>query len=214
MRTCPCCDRPDWRSPGSRIRSLRTCQGLRPRRISIALAISRFAVLPSATITASAPGICVLSWLNGWPIRTPVNYKGFPIERKSSTVFLSQYAALPTSCEKVKDCVTTTGHFEPMARTLMKDARKDLIRFPGFKFPVDRSGTPRAGPTRFTSPLAVQSDRFYSFMMFFIFGSCPVNYCPKGNHAAVGSSLKSSPYFRMAQAILAFLAAIAIAALQ
>jgi len=37
--------------------------------------------------------------------------------------------------EKVKDCCTTTGHIGPLARTLMKDARKDLIRWAGQKSP-------------------------------------------------------------------------------
>ncbi|TCK94518.1 transposase [Paraburkholderia sp. BL9I2N2] len=32
---------------------------------------------------------------------------------------------------QVKDCCTTTGHVGPLARTLMKDARKDLIRWAG-----------------------------------------------------------------------------------
>ncbi|MGF6935555.1 hypothetical protein OKW41_004717 [Paraburkholderia sp. UCT70] len=73
MRTCPSCNRPDWRSPGSRTRSVRTCQVLRPRRVIRALAIARSDVLPSATQTASAPGISFLSWLNGWPARTPAD---------------------------------------------------------------------------------------------------------------------------------------------
>ena len=41
--------RPDVRSPGSRARSVRTCQGLRPRRAVRALALSRPSVLPSAS---------------------------------------------------------------------------------------------------------------------------------------------------------------------
>lgn len=65
--------RSDWRSPGSRARSVRTCQGLRPRRIVQALAMARSDVLPSAFWTASAPGTRTLSWLNSWPMRTPVN---------------------------------------------------------------------------------------------------------------------------------------------
>ena len=43
------CRRPDARSPGSRARSVRTCQGLRPRRAVGALAITRPPVLPSAS---------------------------------------------------------------------------------------------------------------------------------------------------------------------
>ena len=48
--------RSDWRSPGSRARSVRACQGLRPRRVARALAMARPCVLPSADRTASAPG--------------------------------------------------------------------------------------------------------------------------------------------------------------
>jgi hypothetical protein len=43
------------RSPGSRTKSLRACQGLRPREVRQALALARVAVLPSASMTASAP---------------------------------------------------------------------------------------------------------------------------------------------------------------
>ena len=65
--------RSSWRSPGSRARSVRTCQGLRPRRVVGALAMARSGMLPSAFKTASAPGITELSRLDGWPMRTPVN---------------------------------------------------------------------------------------------------------------------------------------------
>lgn len=92
------------------------------------------------------------------------NYKGFPVERKRPTWFLLLLAALPTSCEKVKDCGTTTGHVGPIARTLMKDAREDLILYPETEVPVVTSGKPHAGPTRFTSPTAVQRVIFYSIM--------------------------------------------------
>jgi len=47
----------DPRSPGSRARSVHTCQVLRPRRVGRALALSRPSMLPSANGTASAPGI-------------------------------------------------------------------------------------------------------------------------------------------------------------
>ena len=60
------------RSPGSRARSVRTCQGLRPRGVGGRLAISPPAMLPSAVSTASAPR-SKLSRLNGWPMRSPVN---------------------------------------------------------------------------------------------------------------------------------------------
>src|SRR5438128_12071994 len=73
MRTGPCCRRPDERAPGSRARSVRACQVLRPRRVVQALAIAHSDVLPSATPTASAPRNSFLSRLNGWPARTPAD---------------------------------------------------------------------------------------------------------------------------------------------
>jgi hypothetical protein len=45
------------RSPGSRTKSFRTCQGLRPRRAVGTLALSRSAMSPSVGIKTSAPGI-------------------------------------------------------------------------------------------------------------------------------------------------------------
>jgi hypothetical protein len=47
----------DPRSPGSRARSVRTCQVLRPRRVGRALALTRSSMLSSANGTASTPGI-------------------------------------------------------------------------------------------------------------------------------------------------------------
>jgi hypothetical protein len=75
MRTAPLqFERPSRRSPGSRAKSVPTCQGLRPRRVEEALALSRLSVLPSATITASAPRTNLkLSRLHGWPAGSPVN---------------------------------------------------------------------------------------------------------------------------------------------
>jgi hypothetical protein len=67
---------PPWsttRPPGSRTKSVCTCQGLRPRRVVGELAIARPFVWPSAYRTASAPGISTFSWLNGWPAHSPVN---------------------------------------------------------------------------------------------------------------------------------------------
>ena len=46
---------------------------LRPREADTVLAISHRVVLPSATLTASAPRTLKLSRLNGWPVRIPVN---------------------------------------------------------------------------------------------------------------------------------------------
>jgi len=67
---------PPWsttRPPGSRTKSVCTCQGLRPRRVVGELAIARPFVWPSAYRTASAPGISTFSRLNGWPAHSPVN---------------------------------------------------------------------------------------------------------------------------------------------
>jgi len=65
--------RPNPRSPGSRAKSISTCQGLRPRRVGRALALTRPSMLPSVKATTSAPEIFKLSRLNGWPMRSPVN---------------------------------------------------------------------------------------------------------------------------------------------
>ena len=61
------------RSPGSRPRNFRTCQGLRPRRVGRALAVSRPVVLPSDKQTSSAPGIRTVWRLDGWPVRSPAD---------------------------------------------------------------------------------------------------------------------------------------------
>src|SRR6267142_2054913 len=75
MRTAPLqLERPSRRSPGSRARNVPTCQGLRPRRVIQALALSRLSVSPSANLTASAPRTnLLLSRLDGWPAGSPVN---------------------------------------------------------------------------------------------------------------------------------------------
>src|SRR5262249_44203571 len=65
-------------SPGSRTRSVRPCQVLRPRRVDWALALSRPVVLPSNVRTSSAPGAILLSRLDGWPMRPPVNASPVP----------------------------------------------------------------------------------------------------------------------------------------
>ena len=65
--------RPTRRPPGSRTWSVHTCQVLRPRRVAQALAFALLDILPSATQTASAPGISFLSRLNGWPVRSPTD---------------------------------------------------------------------------------------------------------------------------------------------
>ena len=65
--------RPNPRPPGSRAKSLHTCQGLRPRRAGRALAITRPSMSPSVFMTTSAPETILLSRLDGWPMHSPVN---------------------------------------------------------------------------------------------------------------------------------------------
>ncbi len=55
---------PDKRSPGSRTKRVCTCWGLRPRGAVRELAMARPSVLPSASVTASAPRMRNLSRLN------------------------------------------------------------------------------------------------------------------------------------------------------
>ena len=61
------------RPPGSRTGSVHACQVLRPRQVAQVLALALLDLLPSATQTASAPGIRFLSRLNGWPARSPAD---------------------------------------------------------------------------------------------------------------------------------------------
>ncbi len=79
--------RSNWRSPGSRARSVHACQGLRPRRVALALAMARQCVLPSVNRTTSAPGSkflrgsmaglhVPLSTLRGVPRGTPRMTRG------------------------------------------------------------------------------------------------------------------------------------------
>jgi hypothetical protein len=73
MRACGSFRRPNVRSPGSRTKSVGTCQVLRPRRVIQTLAIARPNVLPSALSIASAPRKFQFSRLNGWPVRSPAD---------------------------------------------------------------------------------------------------------------------------------------------
>ncbi len=73
MRASPYSNWSNPRSPGSRAKSVRTCQCLRPRRVVRALAIARPNVLLSALSTASAPRGKIFSRLNGWPMRSPAD---------------------------------------------------------------------------------------------------------------------------------------------
>ena len=56
-----------------------------------------------------------------------IDYKGFPIEHKPNSFCLTPLH-MPDRRKKVKDCGTTNGHLELIARTLMKDAREGLVR--------------------------------------------------------------------------------------
>ena len=69
---------PIMRSPGSRARSVDTCQVLRPRRAVRVLAMARPSVLPSTLLSVSAPGTKFFSRLNGWPVSSPVNASPCP----------------------------------------------------------------------------------------------------------------------------------------
>ena len=128
-------------SPGSRARSFRTCQCLRPRRAVWALAISRPSVLPSVSGTTSAPGMRVLSRLNGWPMRSPVNASQLPSRatahelgvdsvRYSFIVMdfhhlllagLPAHSALPPIATKKRTC--RIGRFVPEAEMILKHTR-------------------------------------------------------------------------------------------
>src|SRR6516225_6541599 len=61
------------RKSGSRTRSVRACQVLRPRRVGPVLALALLDMLPSTTQTVSAPGISFLSRLTSWPARSPAD---------------------------------------------------------------------------------------------------------------------------------------------
>jgi len=78
MRASPYSDWSNPKSPGSRAKSVRTCQCLRPRRVIRALAITPPNVLPSALSTASAPRSKVFSRLIGWPMRSPTDASPTP----------------------------------------------------------------------------------------------------------------------------------------
>ena len=83
------------RSPGFRSRSLRTCQGLGPRRTGNALALTRIPVSPSAVTTASASRL-ILSRLNGWPMRTPADASP-PASRPTTHGSGPMWFAIPSS---------------------------------------------------------------------------------------------------------------------
>jgi hypothetical protein len=127
MRTGPCCRRPDERSPGSRARSVRACQVLRPRRVARALAMAHADVLPSATQTASAPGTSFLSRLNGWPACTPADASPTP-SRMPAHGLGPMWFAIPSSSG------TCTPYSLPVSR---RTCVKTLVE------PRRRRGRPR-----------------------------------------------------------------------
>ena len=69
---------PNPRSPDSRTKSVHTCQGLRPRRVGRALALTRPSMLPSVIMTTWAPETILLSRLHGWPMRSPTDASPSP----------------------------------------------------------------------------------------------------------------------------------------
>jgi hypothetical protein len=72
-------DRLGLRGPnGARDEFILAATAQNPRRAVWALALSRPSVLPSVTGTTSAPRMRVLSRLNGWPMRSPVNASPIP----------------------------------------------------------------------------------------------------------------------------------------
>lgn len=74
--------------------------------------------------------------------------------------------------EKVKDCCTTTGQYWAVGPDPDERCAQGPHSLGGTEIPVLLTGMPRAGPTRFTSPLALQSDR----------------QCPRGCSDASGCS--------------------------
>jgi hypothetical protein len=78
------------------------------------------------------------------------HYKGSPSSASPIEVVCCCEVALPWAREKVKDCDTTNGHVGLMARTLMKDARGDLIHPSG----SNPRGTHRYAPRR-SNPLHI-----------------------------------------------------------
>src|SRR5881275_1163975 len=120
------------RSPGSQAESVRTCQCLRPRRAVWALALSRPSVLPSVTGTTSAPKMRVLSRLNGWPMRSPVNASPIP---SRVYVHVCKMETLRAAYEMAKrndgapgiDGVTFEAIEESGAESFLRQIREELV---------------------------------------------------------------------------------------
>jgi len=156
MRTGPCCRRPEERSPGSRARSVRACQVLRPRRVVRALAMAHADVLPSATQTASAPGTSFLSRLNGWPACTPADASPTP-SRMPAHGSGPMWFAIPSSwgtCTPYSLPVSRRTCVKTPRETQCREGRPHRTRCTRL-FPVGRGfDTPESRPqTRFYTAL-------------------------------------------------------------
>ena len=134
------------RSPGSRAKSVRTCQGLRPRRVVWALAIIAPSRVAFRTETASAPGMSVLSRLDGWPTRSPVNASPMHPRGQLRMISGSIWLATPSSW-----CTTSA----PEKRVLSR-----LNGWP-MRSPVNASPMPSRAPAH---ELGVDAVR-YSFIV-------------------------------------------------
>lgn len=120
--------RPGMRSPGSRTRSVCTCQGLRPRRVVRALAIACSCVLPSVLQTTAAPGTMTISRLNGWPMNSPADAS--PPSSRTST-----HGSGPVWVANPSPKWTCTIYSLPVSRR----TRKYLSRKLGFLRILNRS---------------------------------------------------------------------------
>ena len=118
--------------------------------------------------------------------------------------------------EKMADCETTTGHVGPMARTLMKDARRGLNRLSGI---ISSPGANQALPAR-VQPASHQHVQCIgeswpsSGGPLFPFRGLFLKTLFVRVQALLACRRKSSPYFNTAHASRAFFAAIATTARQ
>jgi len=124
--------RSSWRSPGSRARSVRACQGLRPRRVARTLAMAHADVWPSATQTASAPGTRFLSRLDGWPARTPADASPAP-SRMPAHGLGPMWFAIPSSRG------TCTPYSLPVSRRTRVKTPRGVRRWAGLDGRAGRS---------------------------------------------------------------------------
>jgi hypothetical protein len=99
-----------------------TCQGLRPRGTGEALAIAHPTVLPSATQKASASRTCFVTWLNTWPIASPVNASP-QTSRSDAHDSGPMWFALPSSSG------TRTHSFLPVSRRTRVKTFNELLEY-------------------------------------------------------------------------------------